>query len=109
MGEHARRVAEYNRKKAEKVAKKGAAIAKSIVTLVVKPYEVLDDAGLQNLYEICLSVQMDGLKWAEKYEKCEVAFGIMKIRVTAVIEDTKVSVDDIQMKIENFEDDVQST
>lgn len=36
------------------------------------------------------------------------AFGINKLQIVCVIEDAKVSVDDISEKIEGFEDFVQS-
>lgn len=51
---------------------------------------------------------MDGLVWGVDCKKVPVAFGIFKLMVACVVEDEKVSVDDLQEKIEAFEDMVQS-
>ncbi len=53
-------------------------------------------------------IEMDGLKWgASKF--VPVGFGIKKLQVNLVVEDEKVSIDDLQAKIEEDEDHVQST
>ena len=46
--------------------------------------------------------------WGQKTEKKPLAFGIFKLVVTAVVEDEKVSTDDLTEQIEGFEDHVQS-
>ena len=51
---------------------------------------------------------MDGLDWKTEYKKEPVAFGVFKIVIGAVVEDEKVSTDDVQEKIEALEDYVQS-
>lgn len=51
---------------------------------------------------------MDGLEWKTEYKKEPIAFGVHKLVVGCVIEDEKVSTDDLQAKIEEFEDFVQS-
>ena len=51
---------------------------------------------------------MDGLFWKTEYKKAPIAFGIEKIIIGCVIEDLKVSADDLQEAIEAFEDEVQS-
>ena len=51
---------------------------------------------------------MDGLDWKTEYKKEPVAYGVFKIVIGAVVEDEKVSTDDVQEKIEAFEDLVQS-
>lgn len=54
------------------------------------------------------SIEMDGLTWgAGKF--VPVGFGIKKLQVNLVVEDEKVSIDDLQAKIEEDEDHVQST
>ena len=53
------------------------------------------------------SVAMDGLLWG-KSKLVDVAFGVKKLQINAVIEDEKVSTDDLQDQIEGFEDYVQS-
>jgi elongation factor 1-beta len=102
----AERVAAYNAKKAEKVAKKGATIAKSMITLDVKPFD--DETDLDKLAVEIKKIAMDGLVWGNKHEKKPLAYGIFKLVVTAVVEDEKVSTDDLVEQIEAFEDEVQS-
>jgi len=103
----AERVAAYNAKKAAKVATKGAVIAKSMITLDVKPFD--DETDLDALAaKIKSEIVMDGLVWGAKHEKKPLAFGIFKLVVTAVVEDDKVSTDDLTEKIEEYEDEVQS-
>ena len=51
---------------------------------------------------------MDGLDWKTEYKKEPVAYGVFKIVIGAVLENEKVSTDDVQEKIEAFEDLVQS-
>merc|ERR1711997_1336941 len=68
----AERVAAYNAKKAAKVATKGAVIAKSMITLDVKPFDE--------------ETALDGLVWGAKHEKKPLAFGIFKLVITAVVE-----------------------
>lgn len=54
------------------------------------------------------NITMDGLTWgAGKF--VPVGFGIKKLQVNLVVEDDKVSIDDLQAKIEEDEDHVQST
>ena len=54
------------------------------------------------------SIEMDGLTWGGS-KLVAVGYGISKLQVNIVIEDEKVSVDDLQAKIEGDEDHVQST
>ena len=49
---------------------------------------------------------MDGLQWKTEYRKDPIAYGIHKLVIGCVIEDDKVSTDDLQTKIEAFEDSV---
>jgi translation elongation factor EF-1beta len=49
---------------------------------------------------------MDGLLWKTEYKKDPIAYGINKLVVGCVIEDAKVSTDELQEKIEAFEDSV---
>lgn len=51
---------------------------------------------------------MDGLFWKTEYKKAPIAYGVEKLIIGCVIEDEKVSADDLQEKIEAFEDLVQS-
>ena len=51
---------------------------------------------------------MDGLFWKTEYKKEPIAYGVFKLIIGSVVEDAKVSTDDLQEKIEAFEDEVQS-
>merc|ERR1712071_347212 len=53
-------------------------------------------------------IVMDGLVWGSVHELKPLAFGIFKLVITAIIEDEKVSSDDLTEKIEDYEDEVQS-
>jgi len=102
----AKRVAEYNARKAAKEEKKGKAIAKSMITLDVKPWD--DETDLDELAAKVKTIEMEGLVWGQQIQKKPLAFGIFKLVVTAVVEDEKVSTDDLVENIEAFEDHVQS-
>jgi len=53
------------------------------------------------------AITLDGLVWGPS-KLVEIAFGIMKLQITAVVEDEKVFMDDVEEKIMAFEDLVQS-
>ena len=55
-----------------------------------------------------LAIEQDGLVWKTEYKKEPIAYGINKLIVGCVLEDAKVSTDELQEKIEAFEDFVQS-
>lgn len=100
----AERVAEYEKKKAAK-GPKGP--AKSVVTLEVKPWD--DETPMDKLEESVRSVNMDGLLWGTS-KLVAVGYGVHKLQITVVVEDDKVSMDDLQESIESTgEDYVQST
>lgn len=72
---------------------KKAVIAKSIVLWEVKPWEA--DTNLDELAKLILDIKMDGLEWKAEYKKEPVAYGVFKLIVGAVVEDEKVSTDDV--------------
>jgi len=102
----AKRIADYNAKKAEKAEKKGVVAAKSMITLDVKPWD--DETDLDDLAVKVKTIKQDGLVWGQQIQKKPLAFGIFKLVVTAIVEDEKVSTDDLVESIEAFEDHVQS-
>lgn len=53
-------------------------------------------------------IEKDGLVWGGG-QLVPVGFGIKKFQVNVVIEDEKISLDELQQEIEGFEDYVQST
>ncbi|KAK3362010.1 hypothetical protein B0T24DRAFT_640626 [Lasiosphaeria ovina] len=96
------RLEEYRKKKEGKVKP----AAKSIVTLDVKPWD--DETDLKKLEEAVRSIQKDGLVWGGS-KLVAVGFGIKKLQINLVVEDEKVSTDELQEQIQEFEDFVQST
>lgn len=99
----AQRLEEYNKRKAVKGPKPAA---KSIVTLDVKPWD--DETDLEEMLANTKAVQMDGLNWGA-HQFIPIGFGIKKLQINCVVEDAKVSLDDLQQAIEDDEDHVQST
>lgn len=97
------RLAEYAAKKAAKGPKPAA---KSIVTMDVKPWD--DETDLEQLLANVKAIEMEGLTWGA-HQFIPVGFGIKKLQINLVIEDALVSLDELQGKIEEDEDHVQST
>ena len=54
------------------------------------------------------AIAMDGLVWGAS-KRVPVGYGIHKLQVNLVVEDEKVSLEDLQGQIEGDEDHVQST
>ncbi|EMD34900.1 hypothetical protein CERSUDRAFT_85667 [Gelatoporia subvermispora B] len=98
----AERVAAYQAKKANKPK----TIAKSVVTLEVKPWD--DETDMAALEESVRSIEMEGLVWGAS-KLVPVGYGVRKLQITLVVEDELVSLDDLQEKIAEFEDYVQSS
>ncbi|XP_055319243.1 elongation factor 1-delta-like [Sitodiplosis mosellana] len=90
---------------AAKKSKKPALIAKSSVLLDVKPWD--DETDMKKMEENVRTVEMEGLVWGAS-KLVPVGYGINKLQIMCVIEDEKVSTDELQEKIEAFEDYVQS-
>lgn len=90
---------------AEKKSKKPALIAKSSIILEVKPWD--DETDMKELEKGVRTIQMDGLIWGAA-KLVPVGYGINKLQICCVIEDDKVSVDELQEKIQEDEDHVQS-
>lgn len=67
-----------------------------------------DETNLEELEANVRAIDWDGLTWgASKF--AAVGYGINKLQINVVIEDDKVGVDDLQARIEEDEDHVQST
>jgi elongation factor 1-beta len=67
-----------------------------------------DETDMKALTDAVLSITMDGLVWGG-HKLVPVGFGIKKLQLNVVVEDDKVSLEDLQTQIEGFEDFVQST
>ncbi|KIP03020.1 hypothetical protein PHLGIDRAFT_111339 [Phlebiopsis gigantea 11061_1 CR5-6] len=98
----AERVAAYNAKKANKPK----VAAKSVVTLEVKPWD--DETDMAELEKSVRSIEQPGLVWGAS-KLVPIGYGIRKLQITVVIEDELVSLDELQDKVQEFEDYVQST
>ena len=78
-----------------------------MIVFDVKVYEMETD--LLALFEkIKSEIVIDGLVWNNEPKILPIAFGMNKLQCGCVVEDSKVSVDDIYEKIESWEDVVQS-
>merc|ERR1711936_867099 len=86
-------------------AKKPALIAKTSVLLDVKPWD--DETDMNEMLKCVKSIQQEGLAWGAN-KLVPVGYGISKLQVMCVVEDDKVSIDELQEKIAEFEDFVQS-
>jgi len=95
------RLTAYNAKK----SKKPVLIAKSSVLLDVKPWD--DETDMKKMEEHVRTVVMEGLIWGAS-KLVPVGYGINKLQIMCVIEDDKVSTEELTEKIEAFEDFVQS-
>merc|ERR1712026_609403 len=89
----------------EKKSKKPTVIAKSSVLLDIKPWD--DETDLVEMERLVRTIEMDGLVWGTG-KLIPLAYGIKKLQIMCVIEDDKISTDDLEEKIVAFEDFVQS-
>ncbi|PHH85341.1 hypothetical protein CDD83_571 [Cordyceps sp. RAO-2017] len=96
------RLAEYRKKKEAKPK----VVAKSVVTLDVKPWD--DETDMAALEKEVRGIEKDGLVWGAS-KLVTVGFGIKKLQINLVVEDDKISLDELQEQIQEFEDYVQST
>jgi len=97
----AERLAEYHAKKSVKPA----LIAKSMITFDVKPWD--DETDMAALEKDVRSIEMDGLLWGTS-KLVAVGYGIKKLRIACVVEDAKISTEDLEDKICEFDEYVQS-
>jgi len=90
---------------AEKKAKKAPLIAKSSILLDIKPWD--DETDMATMEKHVRTITMDGLVWGAS-KLVPLAYGIKKLQIMCVVEDDKVSTDDLEEQICAFEDYVQS-
>jgi len=90
---------------ADKKTKKPGPIAKSSVLLDCKPWD--DETDMVAMEAEIRKISMDGLNWgAAKLQP--VGYGIEKLSIICVVEDEKVSIDELSEQITEIEDYVQS-
>ncbi|KAI9497072.1 hypothetical protein BDB00DRAFT_806669 [Zychaea mexicana] len=97
----AQRLAEYQAKKAAKPKP----LAKTTVTLDVKPWD--DETDVDEMTKAVRDIKMDGLLWGG-FQHVPVGYGIKKLQINCVVEDDKVAMDDLTDAICELEDYVQS-
>ncbi|KAL2268211.1 hypothetical protein VTJ83DRAFT_3057 [Remersonia thermophila] len=95
------RLEEYRKKKEAKPK----VVAKSVVTMDVKPWD--DETDMTALESSVRSIEKDGLVWGAS-KLVTVGFGIRKLQINLVVEDDKISLDELSEEIQEFEDYVQS-
>jgi len=89
----------------EKKAKKPALIAKTSVLFDVKPWD--DETDMNEMLKNCKSIEKEGLVWGAS-KLVPVGYGINKLQLMCVVEDEKVSIEELSEQICEFEDFVQS-
>merc|ERR1711892_736148 len=89
----------------EKKAKTTQVIAKTSVLFDVKPWD--DETDHAEMLKACKSIEMDGLLWGAS-KLVPIGYGIKKLQIMFVVEDAKVSIEELGEKMEAFEDFVQS-
>merc|ERR1712038_429043 len=89
----------------EKKSKKPKVIAKTSVLFDVKPWD--DETDMDAMLKEVKTIEMEGLVWGAS-KLVPVGYGINKLQVMCVVEDDKVSIDELSEKICDFEDYVQS-
>jgi len=67
-----------------------------------------DETDMAELEASVRSIEKDGLVWGAS-KLVALGFGIKKLQINLVVEDEKVSLDELQEQIQEFEDYVQST
>jgi len=90
---------------AEKKAKKPALIAKTSVLLDIKPWD--DETDMEAMLKAAKTIEKEGLVWGA-HKLVPVGYGINKLQLMCVVEDEKVSIDELCEQISEFEDYVQS-
>ncbi|XP_020896553.1 probable elongation factor 1-beta [Exaiptasia diaphana] len=95
------RLAAYYAKKAAKPK----VIAKSSITIDVKPWD--DETDVKEMEKLVRSITADGLVWGAA-KILPIAYGIMKLQIACVVEDDKIGTDFLEESIGAFEDHVQS-
>ncbi len=63
---------------------------------------------MKAMEEYIRAIQMDGLSWGQEFKVVDVAYGIQKLLVQCVVEDEKVSLDDLEERMQANEEIVQS-
>merc|ERR1712025_1425971 len=87
------RLKAYNEKK----AKKPKVIAKTSVLFDVKPWD--DETDMDAMLKEVKTIEMEGLAWGAS-KLVPVGYGIKKLQVMCVVEDEKVSIEELSEKMQ---------
>ena len=90
----------------EKVKNKNNKIPYSIILLEIKIWDSEQD--LVYLVNKIQKIKKEGLYWKKEYKLVEIAFGIKKIILTLIVNDNKISIDELIDEIESWENEIQS-
>lgn len=94
-------------KKTEEPKKeKKASVDKSSVVYEVKPLEAGQD--MKDIENKIRSIEVDGLLWGQEFKVVDVAFGIQKLIVQAILEDEKITTDDLEEKMNAWPETISS-
>ena len=104
--EAAKKILEEKKKTDEAAKKKDkkTVVAKSYVRFEVKIFDNTTDLDVL-AKRIFREMKLDGLVWEKEYKKEPFAFGVEKLIISCVIEDDKISTDDITEPILAFDDE----
>ncbi len=72
----------------------------------MKPWD--DETDMAKLEESVRSIEQEGLVWGVS-KLVPIGYGIKKLQITLVVEDELVSLDELQERLAEFEDYVQSS
>merc|ERR1739848_61757 len=89
----------------EKKSKKPGVIAKTNVLFDLKPWD--DETDMDKMLKACKSIEKDGLLWGAS-KLVPVGYGINKLQLMCVVEDEKVSIEELSEQMCEFEDYIQS-
>lgn len=67
-----------------------------------------DETDMKALEEAVRSIEKDGLVWGAS-KLVPVGYGVKKLQINLVVEDDKVSLEELEEQIREFEDYVQSS
>lgn len=67
-----------------------------------------DETDMKELEAHVRSIEKDGLVWGAS-TLVPIGYGIKKLQINLVVEDDKISLDELQEEIAEFEDHVQSS
>jgi len=79
-----------------------------VFVLMLTNRDADDETDMKALEAAVRGIEKDGLVWGGS-QLVAVGFGIKKLQINLVIEDEKISLEDLQDEIAGFEDYVQSS